>query len=398
MTMSDSGKRLKITTLGHFAVVNGSSCISHSCGRSRKIWDLFKLLLVHHDRVLMPESIVEQLWPEKPYDDARGAVRTLVHRLRSVLGEDMDYIKFTQGGYTFSLYHDVWLDIHVFENTCRQARQLAKQGLMPEAVHLYKQGLSLYQGDLLPECPYSDWLLPHRGHYHSLYVQAVAELAVLLDEQHSYAELEEEVTRALMVDYYEETLHLILLQTLLREGKFTQAKWHYEKVTSVFYREMGLKPSAAMKGLLRLILGQETENNRAAAEHVPILDAVPCQEESRGALLCEREVFRVICSLESRRAERTGSTGQVAVLAVTQAHISDSLLGEKGDEGHVLEKLLRAVLRKGDVLCRDGLHQFFVLLPATTYEQAQSIIRRVEDAAKERGLLLRRRLQPLSAS
>ena len=397
MTLSAHSKRLKIAMLGRFVVEYGDTCLSESCGRSRKIWELFKFLLVHHVRVMLPEAIAEQLWPEQPYENAKSAVRTIIHRLRSLLGEGGGCLKFIQGGYTLSLQQDVWLDITVFENACRQARQMAKQGLTQEAVSLYRQGLSLYSGDLLPECPYSDWLLPFRSHYHGLYVQSVTELTALLETQLAYAEIEDEVTKALLVDYYDETLHLILLKALLHAGKTTQAKGHYENVTSVFYREMGLKPSPALKGILRLIQGREPENG-AASELAAFMEAAQCRDQAKGALLCERDVFNVICGLESRRAERTGHMGQLAVFAVAHAGFCGHTSPEGVDGASSFLEILQAALRKGDVLCRDGLEQFLVLLPATSYEQGQGIIQRLDLAAKARGLLLRRRVQPLSVS
>jgi DNA-binding SARP family transcriptional activator len=255
-------KQLKVFTLGHFVVIDGDKFLSETRGRSRKVWDLFKYLLVNQDRVLLPDVIVEQLWPNQPYDNAKSAVRTLIHRLRSLLGEGVDLIRFTQGGYIFNRHQDLWVDVNVFESCCRQARLAAKQGLIQEAMNLYRQGLSLYKGDLLPECPYSDWLIPLRSHYRRLYLQSVVELALLLRESHAYAEIVEEITRALLIDYFEEELHLILLEALLDDGKVAQSKWHYENVTSVFYREMGLKPSPAMKRMLRLIQERDSDSGK----------------------------------------------------------------------------------------------------------------------------------------
>jgi len=52
----------------------------------------------------------------------------------------------------------------------------------------------------------------------------VAELALLLKETQAHAEIVEEITRALLIDYFEEELHLILLEALLGGGKVAQAK------------------------------------------------------------------------------------------------------------------------------------------------------------------------------
>ncbi|MBS3947542.1 MAG: winged helix-turn-helix domain-containing protein [Dethiobacter sp.] len=195
-TTPKAGKQLKVFTLGQFVVENGETHLSESGGRSRKVWELFKYLLVHNDRVLLPEVIAEQLWPDQNYADAKSAVRTLIHRLRGLLGNGVDLIKFVQGGYTLNRHQDLWLDIAVFEGCCREARQAAKQGQARMAEDLYRQGLALYKGDLLPECAYSDWLIPLRNHYHRLYLQSVLELTELLRQTQSYGEIVEEAAKA----------------------------------------------------------------------------------------------------------------------------------------------------------------------------------------------------------
>lgn len=341
-------------------VKNGEAFLSESHGRSRKVWELFKYLLVNHDRILLPEVIAEQLWPDRPYDDAKSVVRTLIHRLRSLLGEGVDLIKFTQGGYTFNRHQDLWLDITVFESSCRQAHQATKQGQMQEAVTLYRQGLALYQGDLLPECPYSDWLIPLRNHYRRLYLQSVAGLALLLKETRAYAEIVEEITRALLIDYFEEELHLILLEALLGEEKAAQAKWHYENVTSVFYREMGLKPSPAMKRMLRLIQEHDGDSGNVL-DFSAFRVVMQSRQQAAGAFLCEPEFFNIIYTLESRRAERNGHPGLVALLAATSTDYSiDTAKTEQADLA-ALQEVLQDTLRKSDVLCRIGRQQFMAL-------------------------------------
>lgn len=48
------------------------------------MWDLLRSLVTHRDRSVAPEVLVEALRPDEDYDDAKGALRTLVYRLRKV--------------------------------------------------------------------------------------------------------------------------------------------------------------------------------------------------------------------------------------------------------------------------------------------------------------------------
>jgi DNA-binding SARP family transcriptional activator len=393
-TIPKTGKQLKVYTLGQFVVKNGETLLSESGGRSRKLWELFKYLLVHNDRVLLPEVIAEQLWPDQNYADAKSAVRTLIHRLRGLLGDGVDMIKFVQGGYTFNRNMDLWLDMAVFEACCRQARQAARQGQTQKAKELYKQGLDLYKGDLLPECAYSDWLIPLRNHYHRLYMQSVLELVQLLRETQSFAEIVEEAAKALLIDYFEEELHIYLLEALLADGKVSQAKGHYENVTAVFYREMGVKPSPAMKRLFRQIQERDDVDGNVL-DFTAFREAVDSRLQAGGAFLCEPEFFRFLCQLETRRAQRSGQNGLLLMLTVTAAG-TGGMVDDKTQHAATLQEVLQRTLRNSDVFCSLGSQQFIVLLPTTTPQQGQHMLQRLAAVLGDRKLLLKSRLQPLN--
>lgn len=392
-----AGQQLKVFVLGQFAVTNGDTVLSESGGRSRKLWELFKYFLVHHESILLPEVIVEQLWPCQPYADAKSTVRTLIHRLRRLLGDDVDLIRFSQGGYTFNRHQGLWLDATAFEACCSQARQAAKQGRAQEAMTLYRQGLALYKGDLLPECAYSDWLIPHRSHYHRLYLQSAVELARVLKQAQSHADIVEEMARAILIDYFEEELHLFLLEALLAEGRVSQAKAHYESVTGVYYREMGLKPSPAMKRLFRLIRERDDDNGNVL-DFTAFREALHNRQQAAGAFLCEPEFFRFLCQLESRRAQRTAQNGLLALLSA--AVPDDGLPAVKTQHAAMaaLQEALQGTLRGSDCFCRFADQQFLVLLPSATQQQGEQVLRRIADSLSPAGLLLKSRLQPLNHS
>jgi len=388
-----SGKQLQAFTLGQFEIKSGEAVLSESGGRSRKLWELFKYLLVQNDRILLPEVIVEHLWPDQDYNDAKSAVRRLIHRLRRLLGDD-DLIKCAQGGYTLNRHLDLWLDISVFENYCSQARQAARLDRLQEAEALYRQGLSLYKGDLLPELAYSDWLIPLRNRYHNLYLNSVIELILLLRQTESHAEIVEETRKALLIDYFEEELHIYLLEALLAEGKAAQAKAHYESVTAVFYREMGLKPSMAMKQLFRQIQNlHDTGDN--VLDFTAFREAMRHRQQAGGAILCDPDFFRFICQLETRRAQRTGQNGLLMMLSVTLGE-TDGAFTPKTQQAAVLQEKLQRTLRNSDAFCNIGAQQMMVLLPATTLPQGEAILHRLIEALSGRNLMLRGRLQPLN--
>ena len=391
-----SNEKLKVYTLGQFVVKNGDDVISESNERSRKVWELFKYLLVHHDSVSLPEIIVEQLWPEQEYADAKSTVRSLVHRLRKLLGEQLDLIKFSQGGYTFNRYQGLWIDLTFFENCCIQGRQATKQGLCEKAVSIYRQGISCYKGDLLPECTYSDWMSPVRNHYHRLYLQVTCELATLLKQSRMYEDIIEELDKAIMIDYFEEELHIILLETLLAEGKISQARAHYENVTGKFYKELGLKPSSSFKQMFRLIKAHDNSEN--ILDLIQLRGIMQSNDNGGGVLYCEPELFKFFYRLECNRAQRTGQNGVLAILSALPSGNGLAGLKMSSKSMEALWDILKTTLRNCDLLCRYNDQQILALLPTTTLDNGKNVIERLNKKMIGKGVLLKSELQPLYQS
>jgi len=391
-----SNEKLKVYTLGQFVVKNGDEVVSESNERSRKVWELFKYLLVHHDSVSLPEIIVEQLWPEQEYADAKSTVRSLIHRLRKLLGEELELIKFSQGGYTFNRYQGLWIDLTFFENCCIQGRQAAKQGLSEKAVSLYRQGLSCYKGDLLPECMYSDWMSQVRNHYHRLYLQVTCELAALLKQERLHEDIIEELDKAIMIDYFEEDLHIILLETLLAEGKISQARAHYENVTGKFYKELGLKPSSSFKQMFRLIKAHENSEN--ILDLIQLREIMQSKHGDGGVLYCEPELFRFFYQLEYNRAHRTGQNGILAILSALPSGNGLAGLKMSSKSMETLWSILKTTLRSCDLLCRYNDQQILALLPGTSLDNGKNVIERLNKNMIGKGVLLRSELQPLDQS
>lgn len=395
-TDSTTIRRLEVLTLGNFLVKNGGNPLSESASRSQKVWDLFKYFLVHHGQTLLPEVVMEQLYPDQAYADPKSSVRTLVYRLRRLLGEDAGLIKFYQGGYTLKQPETFWWDVPAFVNGCQQAAQAVAKGDETQAIILYRQALSLYQGDFLPECAYSDWVIPFRNHYHRIYLQSVCELLALLKKYALHREIIDVADKAFFIDFFEEEIHLFYLEALLAEGKSSQARNHYQNVTAVFYREMGIKPSHAMKRFY--LLSQSTDHDEEVLEFSAFKEALQNKEQTNGAFCCEPDFFRFLCRLESRKLERTGQQALLALLSVNT--LDYRLPNNKSLQGAMpmLQKLLQANLRKSDVFCHFNEHQFALLLTASCLELAEKALQRMEErfcTAADGRLILKTRIQLL---
>ena len=374
MTNKKTDNGLVITTLGKFEVKRDGQILSQDS--SYRVWELFKYIITNRQAGIVPELALENLWPDQDYSDPRGAIRALIFRLRKSLGKDSadnkEYISFSQGCYHWNKDVDYWLDAEEFENKVQQAASL-KQSNPEQGEELLFQAIELYQGEYLPESYYSQWTIPVRNYYHTLYLQLVLDLVELLEARSDSAKVISVCEQALLSHPYEEDIHRHYLQALIKEGRVKQAQNHYAYTSRKFYQELGIKPSPD----LQKILQRAGTNNNEGLDLNSIQNNLKEKSDDQGAFVCEAEVFKEIYKLERRRGERLG-------LSVFMALVTIMDIDRKNDTSIIkpgldrLETFLLNSLRKGDVIARWSSNQYVLMLPGLAYEQGERVMERIK--------------------
>ena len=59
------------------------------------------------------------------------------------------------------------------------------------------------------------------------------------------------------MDTLDETLHILIVRSLLRQGNDTAALAHYESATDLLYRNLGVRPSKELRALYNEIMRVE---------------------------------------------------------------------------------------------------------------------------------------------
>jgi len=392
---------ISIHTFGKFYIKHGDEVISQSSNRSKRMWELFKYFLSHRGKVFFPEAILEKMWPDNNYSDPNLVMRALIFRLRQALNSKKEpaslavNIVFSQGCYGWEDKTDYWLDADEFEKLVSEAEALLGQD-QETAISLYRQAVALYNGEYLPELSYSEWLEPLRTYYHELYLSAVLKLLDLLKENRDYSGIIKVCEQANQVDYYEEKIHLKLMEALLADDQISRARAHYNEVTSAFYREMGIKPSEHMKNLYRLA---GAEPGEFELDLHTIQEGLKGKEAVNGAYRCDPELFRYFYNLERLRTERSGQSILLGLFTVTT---SDYSMPEKTILKEVignLEEVTVFSLRKGDVVTRWNEAQILIMLPGLNREQSDLVISRIEkkfySSHSLNGLILHKKVESL---
>ena len=394
-------EKVYIYTLGKFFIRQGDAVISENTSRSKKMWEVFKYLLSNRDKSLFPETILDNIWPEKDYADPNTIMRAQMFRLRQALHTDhaslslAANIVFSQGCYHWENKVDCWIDVDEFEKLATRAKMQAGKN-QEEAIEIYDQAIKHYVGDYLPESAFSEWITPLRSFYHDIYLSCVFDLVDLLIRNHAYKEIIKLCEQALSIDYFEEKIHIRLIEALLAEGFTVRARAHYNEATSAFYREMGIKPSDAMKSLYRLV-GMETGSFELDLN--TIQEGLKGKDIVNGAYLCDAELFRYFYKLERLRGERSGQSVLLCLMTLITQDYSQPPGNTLREVMQNLQDVIMDSLRKGDLVTRWNEAQFLLMLPGLNREQAALVMERIEKLFTSqyslKGLKLQKKVETL---
>jgi DNA-binding SARP family transcriptional activator len=349
-----------ITTLGQFDVVKNNDSLVMSASSSKKLWELYKFLLVHRSQKFTPETLADQLWVSESYSDHRGTLRRQMHRLRQILKEEpVDEnewtILFASGYYMWNSSVSIKVDSDIFEAEVASG-DLYMQRDSNEALRHYLMAIALYKGDYLPDLLNQHWVFSVRNHYRRLYLRAVENAVKLLMHKHAFDEIVRICQAAIRIDVHEEMFHIHYMKALAAKGLLKDALLHYEQITGFYFREMGLKPSKEMRELYNVLTTEPVSAPSAIKDHVD------------NAHYCEPDVFKSISELEHKRVERSGADYCVGYLTIDE--FSEPVMQR-------MKNHLFGHLRKGDCFTRWNERQFAVLFYGANRDQMTMIFDRL---------------------
>ncbi len=392
---------LEIKTLGEFVIKRGPVVLSEQAGRSTMLWELFKYLLTHRGSRLPADTLLETLWPDREYEDARSALKVQIYRMKKLLNGSSDLtggddlaITFSQGCYRLETGNQCRIDTDALEKLFNQA--LALSATNPAAAgEAYRKVIALYQGEYLPEIT-GAWVLPARNRYQRIFLKSVLELSGLYLESGRSEDAVAICEQSLKAAPLAEELHIRYLQALIGAGKMREAQGHYEYITSFYYLEMGVKPSEELKEIYRQI---NAKQERVELDLSAIRETMIERKKTDGAFFCQPEHFRLLCRLEKRRLERENRPVFLGLLTITRPDKSlppAALLSPAAAE---LKQIISSNIRAGDVYTQWNKAQFMLFLPGFTRELGEKMLQRIglrfKTAVKPADLILKYKIQPL---
>lgn len=374
VTEENSLSKLEIQLLGNFRITYEDRVISEQSKRSKKLWSLLQYLIVHHDRQISQNELIELLWENEKSENPLGALKTQMHRARATLKElniGEEVIISIGGTYAFNNKLDFSIDAEDFERLCKQSRNETDS---TKKLEICLNALELYKGDFLPKSTLEQWVMPIYTYYKSLFVRTVHDTIEMLDANNDKAKIIEICRQAVILDPYDEKIHYYLIKALSDSGEQAQAKEHYDYVTNLFYTKFGVNPANELIALYNDTV-KTTKNIEISIKDVTMrLNEIVGET---GAFYCEYEVFRRLYIIEVRSSRRYNKNINICLITISD---SDGLLPEQKLLNKSMEQLhdcISTSLRDSDIFARYSLSQFIIMLPNTDNNNGDLIMNRI---------------------
>ena len=368
---------LSIQTLGRFAVsINGRSLTAQTRA-SKKIWNLFKYLLVNRENSQLPETIIDRLCPETCTNDPSNLLHVQVYRLRKILEEPSNagsnsLIRSNNGCYSWNPDFPCHIDADDFVTHSTEARRL-EETLPQEAVAEYQKALSYYRGDFLPENSEDEWVIPHRIYYRHLFIEDVLQLCKLLMTRGDSQQVLRVCEKAIILEPFEESFHTLLLENLLINHRQKEALKHYEYITALYYRDLGISPTQNLKSLYQRIMSHI--DGKTPMEK-PVVSKVASGSHHSAQWIKKAEFITLVSREQKQRPVEDGQPFPLYQFTMLPSPPQSS--AQKGLMA-ALQAFLRNHLRKEDLLTQWSPRSIAGFLPSIEGQNITPTLNRLMD-------------------
>jgi DNA-binding SARP family transcriptional activator len=240
--------RLRVRTLGSFAIWRGEQEVRDRDWRSSKARQLFQLLLTERGRALSRDQVIDVIWPEMEADAAANNLRVTINRLSKALeperpeGAPPAYLVQQNETYSLNLESDIEIDAAEFVAAIEEGQLAARRGQRTIAIANLRKGVERYGGQYLPDCLYEDWSAVERERLELLFSESAVQLAELLLEDGQPHDAIGLAWRVLEFDRTYEAAYRVLMRAHAGLGERSTALKLFERCVSVLRDDLNVAP------------------------------------------------------------------------------------------------------------------------------------------------------------
>jgi len=370
---------IKIELFGKFSIsINGNDA-TQALGNSQKGRHILEYLILHRGEPLTSSELSGLLWPDEEISNPENALRVLVSRTRSALSRFdpmlSECIITIYGAYRWNTELPHTVDAFRFEALCNELLRAKEYSREMEA--MLEKALALYKGDISAINEVGDWIISCNVYYCSLCIKTVQHAIRLMEDKHHDAGIVSVAQRGLMVDPFDEGLHLALMRSLAALNRHHEAQSHFHRTQDVYFNEYGISLPESIQSLYNdLIHTSQSLESDIDTVHLTLQQLNAAID---GAFICEYAIFRDVYIPLMRNLAHLGESCHLAVMTISLADRS-----EENDSPYIqkaMENLLAAIgktLRPFDVVSRCNSTRAVMLLPSVTMQLGKELLDKIK--------------------
>jgi len=203
---------LAMCLLGDFSLAVNNVAVPIASGRLQA---LLAYLALNRSAPQPRQRIAALLWPESSQMQAQTNLRTLLHRLQTVLPNLDQLLEIDSQKIAWHPETHLTLDVAAFEEAIRLVTLYPGDDMAVGKT--LEQAVMRYRGDLLPEC-YDEWVLTERERLNTLLFRVLERFINLLEQHREYEKGIGYAQRLLRLDTLNETAYLELMRLQALNG------------------------------------------------------------------------------------------------------------------------------------------------------------------------------------
>ena len=237
--------RLKIYTLGRFAVYKDGGAVQFGRKTPKKPIEMLKLLISFGGRNVPESRISDALWHDSEGDAAHVAFTTTLKRLRSLIGIE-DAVLLKDGRLALNARY-TWVDAWKFNQAVNGAKPfLGKTDFtvkaLEDAIELYGEGFQIEPDE-------NPWVVLFYEGVRERYISAVANLGSHWEKSGDADSAIECYRKGIAVESLSEELYQRLMVLLEKQGRCGEALVLYKRLERGLEDVLGIDPSPRTKNI-----------------------------------------------------------------------------------------------------------------------------------------------------
>lgn len=369
---------LKVKMLGGFSIYYGDKEIALDRNTTSKSMQLLQLILISMKAGgIAKTSLADALYGREEVENKNGSLNNTIFRLRKQLKTagfpDSNYVVIKNGMCRWDESIPVEIDALRFEELIAQGKDKEETS---EKMECFFEACKLYAGEFLPNMIGEDWVAVRNIRYQELYSSTLLVLLEWLNENERYEDVYRLSSTAADIYPFEDWA-LWQIDSLISMSRFREAMAVYEKVTKLFFDELGLPPSPELVSRSHIMADRISQSTGVIQD---IKQRLREKEKTPGAYYCTYPSFVDIYHIISRMMERSGMS--VYIMLCTMRRVREGYGDElkEQEDSFLLRKAIMMTLRRGDFYTKYNQQQYLVMLPGINQENCAKVSDRIDRA------------------